>query len=364
MVNKARREFLTEYLREKALAITGAFLLPPVVSHLQNSSHKLKQESDIFEISSANSILTQDDINNEKVLTRKDLETKLEEYRKKIAYAPSQEEILRRFKAIRRNGVLEKIEESSSRLDVSKKYSAPILCIEHGSPYQGSSYGGNWISPSGCRGIAQLSFGAFFDVVKWYNDQNLDGNYPNSPLEAFLKSYRKYNLEFSIAKKELIKSKEALMFTESDEAILRKEIAFLDEDLRKYLKEDFNKLFLGAKVNFNGKIYDTTSLQIEIMQAYLKRLHEPLKNWDFTIGAYNHGLGAVRAFVNKYEGRIIPISLIGEVIEENSLEYENLFNKKHMLDYFSEFKQRHNLSYMDRNYVSKVKIAELEILLI
>lgn len=359
MVNISRRKFLTE----NTIGLTGALLLPPTVKYLQLVQPSILETPD--EIYDHTPV--QEDKSEE--LDREKILSEIKELRKYAKNAPSREEILEHYEAIKSNGVIENITNSSKRLNVNSKQIAPILCIEQGSPYKGADYGLNWKSPSGCRGIGQLSFGAFFDVVKWYNEQNIEGNYEDSDLGVFLRSYRKYSLEFLTAKKTLTEMMNDESFSAENGIGLNlvktnSELALLEDKARRYLREDFNTLFLRPEVKFEGKTYDTTAIQIEIVAAYLKKLHEPLGNWDFTVGAYNHGLGTTRALISKYEGKPVSFSSLGEVIEQNALDYRKLFDKKGMIGYFNEFKEKKDLKYMDRNYPLKVQIAGLELKLI
>ena len=369
MINHKRRVFL-----EQSLGLTGAmFILPAVNSFPKFKPSIVKNNSDdpLFNNNfiSANEIEDKTEIIQEPLINQTEINNQILELRKYAKNAPSSEEIARQHDIFKRKGVLEKIIDSTDRLKINSKYLEPILCIEQGSPYKQADYGLNWISPSGCRGIAQLSFGAFFDVIRWYNEQNLTQEFESQLLNVFLKSYRKYNYEFLAAKKTLTQMMLDETFSEHEKLGLNlvehsSELDLLEKSARRYLEEDFNKLFLGPRVNFGNTIYDTTAVQIEIMAAYLKKLHEPLANWDFAVGAYNHGLGTTRALVSKYEGRPISISSLGDVIEQRELDYLKLFKKKGMDIYFNDFKERKNLSYMDKNYPLKVKIAELELKLI
>jgi len=291
--------------------------------------------------------------------------TYIQELRKYAPNTPSKEIIYSHYNSMKKNGVIENILESSKRYELIPEFLIPILCIEQGSPYKGSNYGLAVESPTGCKGIAQLSFGAFFDVIKWYHEQNLNQNYTDSNLDEFLKSYRKGISQISIAKKKIIDeiNQEELLYEEEtlNEIIKNRLYSELEKQAKEYLRVDFLKLFESPKIVLNNKTYSTTAIQIEIMAAYLKKLYEPLKNWDFTIGSYNHGLGTTKALISKYQGKQISVNNLSNIIENNQLNYRKLYSKKGIEQYLKDYKESTGLTYLDKEYYTKVLIAFYEL---
>ncbi len=172
MVNQNRRVFL-----EQGLGLASAMLILPAANNLKTLKPSIVRNNSDEPIFNndyiSNETEQKTEIVSEPIIDESEINNQITELRKYAKNAPSSEEIARQHTTFKRKGVLEKIIDSTDRLKINSKYLEPILCIEQGSPYKQADYGLNWISPSGCRGIAQLSFGAFFDVIRWYNEQNL-----------------------------------------------------------------------------------------------------------------------------------------------------------------------------------------------
>lgn len=302
-----------------------------------------------------------------KVLEKEVFEEEITKLRKYAKNTPSKEMILGYHNSLKKNDVLEYINNSTKRFNILDDVVAPILCIEQGTPFKGANYGLGVESGTGCNGLGQLSFPAFFDTIKWYNEEYGNGNYQDSKLNIFLDAYRKYTIETLKNKKnlsEIILNNEEIIENKSLGIKLienNNEIKKIEELAKKQLKEKYNNLFESSNISIGNKNYDSQELQVEIISAYLKLIHNQINNWDFTIGAYNHGVGTTKALISKYEGKFIPTYSLGKTIEENKLNYRKLYNRNDVSRYFNQYKEEKGLNFLDKEYETKVKIATLEI---
>ena len=262
----------------------------------------------------------------------------------------------------------------------------PIIAIEQGKPYKEFSTGLRLKSPSGCRGLPQLSFAAYIDTAIWFNKISQSNRKDvkrldlsplknmNPLIDIIRLELNKDNSRFYKKAKRKLKQGSEKQQIQNKAGQLKYE-AFQNR-LEFLLKKPFDNLFNASKDMTPHQISSRVNSQIHVMAAYLKVLEDKVPDNDFRINTYNNGLTTTAKVIDKANHVLlkrqanqiirpdgsISTGILRQIIEKPEMNYDALYSSKQIKQYFEQItKQSTLLKYADRGYTIKTKIAQLEI---
>ena len=287
---------------------------------------------------------------------------------------PSKKLILNHYENLAKN-FKPYYEKASLVFSTPIEFMKSISGIEQGKPYKGFNTGLALESPTGPKGIGQLSFAAFADSCFW-NYKNFNKNpqkQANSALNVFNGLIDETKEEVKSMDKEIwsiVNSKKPKgKYSNSERSNYYGQVRYemYKTKAQEKLKEQYNKIFDNEVHQIGNKEFYGPEVQLHTMSAYLRLLNKALLNWEFSIGTYNHGMLSTNNIISKYastKDKAKPKQNIAQIIKDDDLSYKKVYSYKEVLNMIDYLKTHYKaLKFLDKDYYLKVKIAQKEILL-